>query len=150
MRSSVHKSCSSYPVGTSSIPKYLSLTSSSSLKLTLFVEDFVLNKHSATSPFASGLAIISIPLSFLILFAGLPRASWSTAIICLFVTILSVLFSLSGIPFVTNCLISLPSISGAASIHQSEKCALFSLSSRFPLPTSSISGSFQWPAPAYL
>ena len=132
------------------MPKYESLVRSSSLKLTLFVEEAVLNKQSATSPFESGRAIMSMPLSFLILLALLPSESWSTAIICLLVTILSVSLSLSGIPFDTKLLISLPSISGAASIHQSEKCALFSLSSSFPLPTSSISGSFQWPGPECL
>src|SRR6185503_5685632 len=43
---------------------------------------------------------------------------------------------------------SLPAINGAASMHHNEKCALSSLYF-IPLPTSSISGSFQWPGPAY-
>src|SRR5665213_475450 len=43
---------------------------------------------------------------------------------------------------------SLPAINGAASMHHNEKWALSSLYF-MPLPTSSISGSFQWPGPAY-
>src|SRR5258708_2572383 len=39
-------------------------------------------------------------------------------------------------------------MSGAASMHHIEKCARSS-SAVMPFPTSSISGSFQWPGPAY-
>ena len=49
----------------------------------------------------------------------------------------------------TNCLTSLPRIRGAAIMHQSEKWLLFSSYVKLPLPTSSISGSFQPPGEAY-
>src|SRR5208283_5211374 len=43
--------------------------------------------------------------------------------------------------------ISLPAISGAAIRHQRLKCARYSVVVIPPLPTSSMSGSFQWPGP---
>src|SRR6185312_5498640 len=44
---------------------------------------------------------------------------------------------------------SFPAISGAASMHQRLKWARSSAALKEPFPTSSISGSFQWPGPAY-
>ncbi len=44
---------------------------------------------------------------------------------------------------------SVPISSGAAIIDHSEKWLRYSVSVIPPLPTSSMSGSFQWPGPAY-
>src|ERR1700749_4041982 len=44
---------------------------------------------------------------------------------------------------------SLPAINGAASIAHRLKCERYSVSLILPLPTSSMSGSFQCPGPAY-
>jgi hypothetical protein len=44
---------------------------------------------------------------------------------------------------------SFPAMSGAASMHHMLKCAWFSVCVSEPLPTSSMSGSFQCPGPAY-
>src|SRR5277367_2491861 len=45
---------------------------------------------------------------------------------------------------------SFPAMSGAASRHHKLKCARYSVVLIPPLPTSSISGSFQCPGPAYV
>src|ERR1039458_51161 len=44
---------------------------------------------------------------------------------------------------------SAPASSGAASRDQRLRCARYSVAVMPPLPTSSMSGSFQWPGPAY-
>ena len=45
---------------------------------------------------------------------------------------------------------SFPAINGAARIHHRLKCERYSVVVMPPLPTSSMSGSFQWPGPAYV
>src|SRR5512140_3607648 len=63
--------------------------------------------------------------------------------------IISLFRSISLVSGVIFCR-SLPAISGEASMHQSEKWVLYSSSVIPPFPTSSISGSFHLPGPAYL
>ena len=70
-----------------------------------------------------------------------PSASWSTAITSLLVR----MSWISG----RMARRSLPAISGAARIAHRLKCERYSTSLIPPLPTSSMSGSFQWPGPAY-
>src|SRR6266403_2167731 len=71
-----------------------------------------------------------------------PSASWFTAITSLFVKISLI----SGVMLRK----SFPAINGAASMHHKLKCARYSGVVIPPLPTSSMSGSFQCPGPAKL
>src|SRR3954449_6444209 len=111
------------------------------LKVTGFGLLSLFKKHTAQPPLLNGFTQAS-RLSFLAyLKPWMPMVSWSIAIASLLVKILSVCAVI--------LVISLPAISGAAIMHQSDKCARSS-PGVIPLPTSSISGSFQWSLPAYL
>ncbi len=70
----------------------------------------------------------------------LPSGSWSTAITSVFLRIVKV--SLETLRR------SLPISSGAAMIAQRLTWVRYSVAVMPPLPTSSMSGSFQWPGPA--
>src|SRR4029453_9655672 len=70
----------------------------------------------------------------------MPSGSWSTAITSVFVRMSSVSREMLRR--------SLPAMSGAARSAQKLKWARDSDALRPPLPTSSMSGSFQWPGPA--
>src|SRR5208283_2099283 len=72
----------------------------------------------------------------------MPSESWSMEITSLFVRMSRTSFDTFRRSF--------PAINGAANIAHKEKWARLSLNVRLPFPTSSISGSFQCPGPAYL
>ena len=98
-----------------------------------------MNNTTATSPFANGLASTSAPPEDAISRPALPSESWSTAMTSLFVYSDSVA--------VVALRRSVPEISGAAISAHSDVSARSSVKD-IPLPTSSMSGSFQPPGPA--
>src|SRR6266436_1444835 len=99
-----------------------------------------LNKITARLPSFNCFTQISLSPSFLTRRPCMPSASWLTAIISLFVRIALI----SGVIDRK----SFPAISGAASIAHKLKCERYSIVVIPPLPTSSMSGSFQCPGPA--
>ena len=104
------------------------------------VEPVSLNSATETSPPASGLASTSRPPEEETIVPCLPRESWSTAITRELVNMDRVSGRAEGR--------LVPAISGAAiSAHRLNSVRL-SVAVIEPLPTSSMSGSFQWPGPA--
>src|SRR6185312_4420646 len=104
------------------------------------VEPVSLNRATDTSPLARGLARTSRPPLEEISVPCLPMGSWSMAVTFLFVRMLSVV----GLALVRL----VPEMRGAAISDQREN-SLWSSVVLMPLPISSMSGSFQWPGPAY-
>src|SRR6185312_4142418 len=100
---------------------------------------FSLNSATETSPFASGLARTSRPPEEETSVPCLPSESWSTAMTREFVRVL-IVAELAPAMFV-------PEIRGAA-ISDHRLNSLRSSVADMPLPTSSMSGSFQPPGPA--
>ncbi len=105
------------------------------------VEPVSLVRESARSPFASSLAITTRPPEPETTVPCLPRLSWSRAMT-------SGLDRMSKVSAVALRR-SLPISSGADIIDQRVKCVRYSAAVIPPLPTSSMSGSFHRPGPAY-
>ena len=108
---------------------------------TVVVEPPWLNRATATSPFASGLASTRRVPSKDTWTAWRPSVSW----------LIATRLALRRIASVAELAerTSLPIISGAASIDQSAKWLRISVSFMPPLPTSSMSGSLNPPGAAY-
>src|SRR5262249_2262734 len=104
------------------------------------VPEFSLNSTTETSPFDSGLARTSRPPDELTRRPCLPAGSWSTAITAVLPRIDRVVALALTMLF--------PARSGAAICAHRLKWARSSVAD-IPLPTSSMSGSFQAPGPAY-
>src|SRR6266545_3775921 len=102
--------------------------------------EFSLNSATATSPPASGLANTHRPSWLDSTRPWMPSRSWSTAMTS----------RLSRMSYVAGVTLrrSAPISNGAAMMAQRLKCDRYSVSVIPPLPTSSMSGSFQWPRPA--
>jgi len=104
------------------------------------VEPVSLNSATDTSPHASGLARTSGPAEEDTRVPCLPRGSWSTAIT-------RVLVSVDNVAALAEAML-VPAISGAAISDRRLNPVCFSVADSDPLPTSSMSGSFQCPGPA--
>ena len=89
----------------------------------------------ACCPSARGLSNTMRPPEFDTTVACRPNGSWSIRMICLLVSVASVAADALRR--------SVPMISGAAIIAHMLKCVWYSVSVMPPLPTSSMSGSFQ-------
>ncbi len=107
----------------------------------LAVRAVSLNSATARSPFSSGFTNTCVPSSERIGSPCTPSRSWSTAI----TSRLPRISIVSGVASRR----SLPISSGAAMTDHRLKWLRYSRSVMPPLPTSSMSGSFQWPGPAY-
>src|SRR6185437_5905307 len=99
-----------------------------------------LSRITARSPLASTLLYTTSPPLAETTVPCRPSASWSTAITSVFFSVVRVALDAERM--------SLPISSGAAISAQRLKCARYSASVIPPLPTSSMSGSFQCPGPA--